>query len=200
MKFIDLFPTSIFQDTIQNITDIDIISYKNFISKEHFLEDGYHMGKTSNNQQVLSNPLFKKLHDNILDSSRIYLREINHDFEDVQISCSWINLLNFNNYIRKHSHDNSYLSGVFYFDNSSPINFFHPLQNSYAFTPSPSQTQNTFRGSHYFTLTPTPKSIILFPSWLEHNVTPPQDNNRISIAFNVIPKGEFGPTTAKLYL
>ena len=46
-----------------------------------------------------------------------------------------------------------------------------------------------------------PKSIILFPSFLNHKVMPNETNkDRYSIAFNIIPKGEFGDTTMKLYL
>ena len=53
----------------------------------------------------------------------------------------------------------------------------------------------------YINFLPEPKSIILFPSFLNHKVMPNETNkDRYSIAFNIIPKGEFGDTTMKLYL
>ena len=49
--------------------------------------------------------------------------------------------------------------------------------------------------------TPEEGLLIIFPSYLEHRVLPQEDlPPRYSIAFNIIPKGEFGPFTGKMFL
>jgi len=198
MKILNLFPTPVLSILLKDISDFLIKEYIEECSKIKYINEGA-TGFTSNNQQVLNISAFKILKKNILNYASLYLKEMSHEFEELQISNSWVNLLNQHQSIPPHKHYNSYISGVFYLTNGSPINFFHPssfsennIKPNYLDSPTfyPVEEKIT-----------TQKGLLLiFPSYLEHSVYASDIDGRISIAFNIIPKGEFGPPTAKLYL
>jgi uncharacterized protein (TIGR02466 family) len=192
MAFIDIFPTIILGEKLNNINFNDLNNYKNIIKSLSF-KDLDKDGKASYNQKVLEIDTFIKLKENILKFSKLYLDKLGHIYEDLQISNSWVNILNKNETIHQHAHANSYISGVFYFDYSSPITFQSPQSHKWSF-------KAEYKNLPIYQITPEPNLLIIFPSWLEHNVNFNNGSDRISIAFNIIPKGEFGPNTGKLYL
>lgn len=193
MKFIPTHPVFIFGEILKDISDSEIQKYKDFVLNDSYKKDLINESNYSTNQQVLNNTIFTNLKSKILDYSRIYLNKLNHTYENVQISNSWFNFVNNNEGIKGHVHVNSYISGVFYFDNDSPIDFFNPLDEKWYFKPEIK--------SPPFRINPKPNLLILFPSFYPHSITPSNSlNPRLSIAFNIIPKGEFGFDTQKLYL
>jgi len=199
MGFIDLFPTVILQETLTNLSKETLIKYKNIIQSENLVKDGNNGGYTSN-QKLLEISSFSYLKTQILELSKRYLTEIGHKFQDVQISSSWGNVLQGGNQIYNHEHANAYICGAFYLDNSSPISFQNPHLYNWKFIPESDTNSNKLRKQQEFSLSPIKNSIILFPSWLKHRVLTTTQEQRISIAFNIIPKGEFGIDTQKLYL
>ena len=202
MKFLNIFPISILGKIVNDISDLDIVNYKDFLLKQSY-NDGKENGESTISQKVLEDPIFYKLKNNILELSRSYLMDQGHIFEDVQIASSWGNKVDNHEHIYTHVHPNSYLSGVFYFDNDSPIKFVNPTQNSWKFKPKFNQDVIESKNLHSFNINPKPKLLLIFPSFLPHSVpklTPSTISPRFSIAFNIIPKGEFGEDTAKLYL
>ena len=198
MKFLRIFPISILGKILNNISDLDIVNYKDFLLKETYSHENKN-GELTINQRILEHSIFKKLKNNILESSREYLIDQGHEFEDIQIISSWGNRINNQENIHPHHHANSYLSGVFYFDNSSSISFVNPSQPLWHFKSI--CKENGIEPKNLYSCTPIPKLLLIFPSFLSHFVSPNQSfKPRLSIAFNIIPKGEFGPPTAKLYL
>lgn len=189
MKVLNPFNTSILGSIIPFKNQID--SYYNFISSQSYIKKPSN-GSFSSSQKILENPLFDTLRDEILFLSKTYLTNLKHLCNDVQISSSWISFSNNNEGIHSHYHSNSYLSGVFYLKKSTDIVFLNPLTPLWKFLPET-------MGNDEYTITPEPGLIIIFPSFLGHYVKPTQ-NDRFSISFNIIPKGEFGGNTMKLYL
>ena len=103
----------------------------------------------------------------------------------------WSNVLKSGETHRPHTHSNNILSGVYYLKsdkNSSPIQFFDPRAQATVFRPrnKPNWDNATMiqfgaiQGSGY-----------VFPSWLMHWVPPTQDE-RISISWNIIARGNYG--------
>ena len=206
MQFINLFPTTISGKTLENITDKEINTFIEYISKLPY-ETDMQYGKTSLTQNLLDYSIFQNLKKEILISSKNYLNEIDHKFTDIQISCSWANILKKGQKIQEHIHSNSYISGVFYLNKGSNINFFSKLIDFWKFLPDTDYLKrNNFNNKNQrqwgnYKIPPVPKLLLIFPSWLPHSVQPlEEDINRYSIAFNIIPKGEFGEPTQKLYL
>lgn len=91
-----------------------------------------------------------------------------------------------------HTHSNNFLSGVFYLKTSSstsPIQFFDPRPQANVLKP---------RKKEYSTLNSDMTQFqsetgygVVFPSWLQHWV-PETKDERISIAWNVLVRGEYG--------
>ena len=109
------------------------------------------------------------------------------------ITQSWLNFTKTSEFHHKHSHPNSLVSGVLYFDcdeNFDKIIFFKPQTHS---TIVPTiKTPNYWNAGSWFFSVKT-NNVVLFPSTLEHMVENKQgDNLRISLAFNVFIKGAVG--------
>ena len=125
MNYIDLFPTSILTEELNNL---NISSYQEYIQNLD-LSEGFYKGdgSLSMTSNILNEPIFLELKESILNKSSLDLNELGFSHENVQISNSWVNLVNDNEQIHKHSHYNSYISGCFYLTEGSPIEFYNPL-------------------------------------------------------------------------
>lgn len=197
MKILDLFPTKILGKVLDNLSKDELDSYKDFILDNCSInEESETKLKHTQNQQILNLPIFDNLKNNILEYSKAYLDNLELVYEDLQFACSWGNIVYQNGYSGVHHHNNSYLSGVFYFDHSSPISFFNK-NNHQGFKLAPKNEDNN---NESFTINPKPNLLLIFPSTLSHCILPSSNDMRISIAFNIIPKGKFGFPTAGLNL
>jgi uncharacterized protein (TIGR02466 family) len=193
MKILNLFPTNILGVVLNEITDQELKDFKKYILNSNLQKDEGNTSKLTINQQLLNNDLFTKLNQQIIKYSKIYLNKIGHIYEDLQISNSWANIVNPGGHLSLHKHVNSYISGSFYFSESSEIEFFNPLHEKWIFTSS-SSSKNIF-----YKIKPISKLLLLFPSFIDHRVINSK-NNRVSIAFNIIPKGKFGLIAGELNL
>jgi uncharacterized protein (TIGR02466 family) len=107
---------------------------------------------------------------------------------DLQICNYWININKKNNDNAPHTHPISVISAVYYVkvpENSGEIIFHTPLQNYDEFIfEDMIEKYNAYNSSNYRYI-PKTGDLILFPSWLSHNVSANQsEEERISIAFN----------------
>ena len=151
---------------------------------------------TTNDSYVLENKNLSKLKDDLTNFVNGYLSQIINPINDVTpyITQSWINITTDGQYHHKHSHSNSYLSGVLYIEaeeENDAIKFFKPY-NQYQpikLTPKDSNIHNST--NWWFSV--KKGLIVLFPSYLEHMVEMKQGNNkRISLAFNTFLQGNLG--------
>ena len=77
------------------------------------------------------------------------------------------------------------LSGVLYFDENTPTRLYnHDKTRQIIKTSSAESTAFT---SEIFTINAMPGRLLLFPSYIVHD-SQPSDKERITIAFNVLPK------------
>ena len=118
------------------------------------------------NLNILNFPLLtnvKKQIVDILDEKKLYL------------SNNWAQLYNKNDTHATHTHPNSILSGILYLsETGSPTIFYDRNFSNYK--------------------NPVEKNVlILFPSWIPHEVRPlPSDENRLIISFNTKEKNGIG--------
>ena len=203
MSTIKLFPTLIYGKILEDITEEEISRYKEYCTNLNF-KDNDSNGEFSKNNQVLNNTLFKNLKNQILLSTKKLALQYYQKVEKLQLASSWVNIINQNESISPHEHLNSYFSAVFYFSHSSDIIFNSPLLRKWHFLAERKKFKQTpnniFDNPYFFKIKPEPKLLLIFPSWLNHHVEESKENNRITIAANIIPKGEFGPYTAKINL
>ena len=104
----------------------------------------------------------------------------------------WVNLLDTGGRQTMHNHANSFISGVVYLTASHP-------DSRTVFMKSPGGTDFAFRNDHaksrptpysaakWISPAPEPGDMVLFPSYLMHEVPPNPGTRRITLAFNAIP-------------
>ena len=130
---------------------------------------------------------------------KIYGKELLNPKEkiDFYITQSWLNMIKPGGHIQKHYHENSIISGVFYISTveDDKLLFHDPNHNRVRCMIKIQPKEPTLVNGAYIQAIEIDNGILLlFPSWLEHNVPPnlKATTNRISISFNVFAKGNFG--------
>tara|TARA_B110000285_G_scaffold52789_1_gene60080 strand:- start:224 stop:790 length:567 start_codon:yes stop_codon:yes gene_type:complete len=141
---------------------------------------------TTSNWIKKTNPYFSQIKDIIKPHISNYFNtwKFQND-KNLLIDEIWINIASKNAYQEEHYHNN-FFSGVLYletFPDSGAIQFMNPLSTESLFMDLP----EIFNFAHL--IQPTNSMVLIFPGWLKHRVLPnTSDNNRITIAFNVIKK------------
>jgi|TARA_R110002020_G_scaffold52842_1_gene148254 uncharacterized protein (TIGR02466 family) len=121
----------------------------------------------------------------------LMLKNINY-----RIFTSWLTRAKPEDFSASHLHTNSWLSGVYYpkGDSGFSIKFFNDSRTQFSTSPI---KYNIFN-SREWTIIPEDNLLILFFSQLRHKIMPNQSKkDRFSLAFNLLPKGEFGTTDSK---
>ena len=136
---------------------------------------------------------FANLTKTITDVTKTILEEQEY-MGEIEITNMWGNILRPQSQRAHapHSHSNNFLSGVFYLKTSSdtsPIQFFDPRPQSSVFKPRKSGFNKLNSDMAEFQ-SETGWGVV-FPSWLVHWV-PETKDERISIAWNIIVRGEYG--------
>ena len=113
-------------------------------------------------------------------------------YDHVEISETWGNVLKKGEDHAIHTHSNHVFSGVFYLTDGNPTTFLDPRPAADCLSLTYKQDAQCFYGSR-FVSPAVPNTLIIFPSWLSHFVTPNQTKKvRKSISFNIILRGKYG--------
>lgn len=103
------------------------------------------------------------------------------------VNNAWININEKGDYNDKHVHPLSAFSGVIYLqvdEDSGSIRFFDDIHTIKHYPIKINPYNNLFH--HTVEYKPTNGMILLFPSWIPHDVTPSNSElTRVSIAFNI---------------
>ena len=122
----------------------------------------------------------------------LMLKNINY-----RIFSSWLIKAKPKQQTDSHTHNNSWLSGVYYpkGDPGFSIKFFYDNASSFYTQP----TEYNVYNSTDWTIFPEDNHLILFFSQLRHKIMPNKSTkDRFSLAFNVLPKGQFGEDDSKV--
>ncbi|MCP9928344.1 putative 2OG-Fe(II) oxygenase [Cyanobium sp. CH-040] len=150
--------------------------------------------KTSRNSRVLDEPDLNAVKNFIEASLQSFLGHVYNPSSPcgIRITQSWCNYAERGGFHLRHSHANSFLSGVFYFmadPERDSIRFFRHDHQAYKFPPK--QWNHWIAESCWFAV--SPGDLLIFPSSLAHRVDPiPDERMRLSLAFNTFPTGELG--------
>ena len=93
-----------------------------------------------------------------------------------------------------HTHSNNFLSGTFYLQSSSktsPIFFFDPRPQASIMRPRKKDKLGNNLNADQMSFDSQTGYGVIFPSWLQHWV-PQTNDERISIAWNILPRGDYG--------
>ena len=186
-----IFPTTIhYYDNLLEAEYID--------SMIKYLEaEGTHKIKSGVNWQskpdIHKNNKFKALSEKIMLLSKEYFDDMKWLYNDYEITDMWGTISPINHYHRPHTHSNNILSGVFYLksDEKANIIFADPRKEAHVLEPKINDWQ--LNNAPNWNYPSTVNRLILFPSWLVHHVPVNTSNqNRISVAFNVMLRGKVG--------
>lgn len=157
-------------------------------------------GFKTKNIFILNNKKIKKLNNEIKNHLNIYLYNQLKIKDNIKFKMlnSWCIKHIKDDWAQKHSHSNSFLSGIVYLKtnkNSGNLIFYKNVywQNIFYKSVDIEFKEYTETNSDIWSITPKNGDIILFPSFLEHSVTYNKSKeDRYSCAFNFYPQGEFG--------
>tara|TARA_B100000497_G_C7627666_1_gene377160 strand:- start:463 stop:1029 length:567 start_codon:yes stop_codon:yes gene_type:complete len=169
------FPTSIHEVKL----NID------YLDKKQMLLYVKHKGK---DDDLHCMSFFRPLADKVLEYSKKILKDGGYEFDKIEITNMWGNLLSEGQSHAPHTHSNNILSGVYYLQSGSPIQFFDPRPAATILKPR--NTPN-WDNSGMIQFDSVEDIALFFPSWLMHWV-PSTSKERASIAWNVIVRGEYG--------
>lgn len=157
-------------------------------------------GSRSKNSYILNSPQFENFKNFIISNINYFGQNIlNIVYPQYSITQSWVSYKHPNEKHIEHTHPNSLISGVFYWelkDDSLPKINFHKSEISNTFSLVPKRVNgelpNPILGDT-ITYPIKPGMIFLFPSYLAHSVSINKTNQiRKSLAFNSVPKNGIG--------
>jgi uncharacterized protein (TIGR02466 family) len=137
---------------------------------------------------------FKKIHEwfQLCVDKVFYDLKLPESFKKIIITESWVNKNGKNEYHHKHTHPNSFLSGIFYLtsNSSGKTNFLTEnmwYSDEHLFQSN--SDESTYDKYNIFSEKPEAGKLLIFPSKLSHNVEPNMsDTRRYSISFNAYPE------------
>ena len=151
----------------------------------------------SENGDILHNDImadFTKFIGNSIDEYCKQTYDFDTDKVQLYITQSWTNLTKKGEFHHMHNHQNSIISGVFYFEGNKDdvIEFYNPnpwLGDRWAVD---AKANNDFNSQTYWWPADI-GTLILFPSQLEHAVPEVEgDRDRYSMSFNTFFRGQIG--------
>ena len=151
---------------------------------------------TSSDTYVLENKKLKNLKKDLTTMVLDYFNKVICTDDSIvpYITQSWINYTETDQFHHRHSHSNSYISGVFYIDADKQVDsikFYKTGSDEKMIKPHVNQ-YNIFNSTNWQFPVQTGDTI-LFPSTLIHGVEKKKGiNTRISLSFNAFFKGVIG--------
>ena len=184
----NIFPTPIYTTKLdRELTPLEL----KFVDK--IKKESYYNGQniTSNSNYVLNEKPFLNLKKELYLRVKDYFEKVisSTDLVIPFITQSWLNYTEKDQYHPKHSHSNSFVSGVFYINCHKELDKITFFNDDYKTIKPEVKTWNLYNSESWWFPVKT-NDIIMFPSSLNHMVETKQgDNTRISLAFNVFVKG-----------
>jgi len=180
--------------TLDSLEDNYFNKLLSVVKKQPYKKEEKIFSNVSKNYKILEDKQFSTLKKHILKEFDFYKNDIlKYNNTNFKIVTSWLTKAKKGQISRLHCHTNSMFSGIFYFSvNKEQLNIsFENLQRS---SYSVEQTEYNIYNSSEQKLIVENKTLILFPSEVHHQILENiSEKDRYSLAFNVIPDGEYGP-------
>lgn len=185
---ITLFPSLVYKTNIQrklNDEEKKLLQDKSLnVRKNDFNYTGV-------DNKILKYNEFKNLNNFVQEKIDFFVNSFikpKYDFK-CYITKSWLNFNNKGNFHQRHTHSNSFLSGVFYLNvgDQGEITFLTPFNNLFNIE----NTETNHFNADYARIKVKNGDLLIFYSHLEHKVDINQSNEtRVSLSFNTFIKGK----------
>jgi len=150
--------------------------------------------KVSKNKNVLSEPTLDRLNADCHNLLNCFVEKVHNPVDELQpyITQSWVNYTEQGQDHHKHTHPNSWLSGVVYINADPNYDKIYFHNEPYKLISPITKEHNPFNCVSWAFPVKT-GDVIIFPSDIPHSVeTKAGNNTRISLAFNSFVKGIVG--------
>jgi len=182
---VDFFKTGIFFSELN--LDLDELLKFCYSYNQDFVRRSNLSGIQSNDLD-LNSPVFRPLLNHIYEISNHIAKSTYKINKELIISNMWFNINKYKDSNITHTHAFSFLSGVFYTktpQNCGDLVFMNPMKISHFVKEYNFSEFNNYNSTSNY-IVPKENTLIIFPSWLEHFVTPNMsENDRISFSFNL---------------
>ena len=189
-----LFPTPLIQVEVEEDTS-ELLGHNQYTVSD---EQRFDYEKPSASRRVLEEyPKTKE----ILLNKFIFIAEkvLGYKKRDYAITTSWFSLTNKGEGSQNHKHKNSFWSCIYYYqkeycEGTGKILFESPncTEFDFYFSDCDIEQFNNLNGMTA-TIVPKPNLLLMFPSYLKHQITKHNNNtSRSSLAFNIVPLGRWG--------
>lgn len=174
----------------KELSFLDSIEYKKGVSNS-----------LSKSENIFEMQEFRKCKELLEEHLNLFYDNVFNCQQEIYITNSWIARTKPGESHHSHNHPNSIVSGVLYLraeEGSSNLKFNNKsrLKEDFAFDYTVNQ-YNIFNSSSWQYKVET-GDIIIFPSWLPHEVSENNsDAERIILGFNTFVRGEFGEETTQ---
>ena len=152
---------------------------------------------------VLDKPEFHKFRTWIEEQCAIFLEHVMGEYvqDGVIVTDSWINICDKGGFAAPHYHTNSYVTALYYvnFNENHTPTYFAKTTGVQIYPNTPNltlpQTNNT-RFNQLDQVMPNEGDLFMWPSTIIHGIKTNNEDNRITLAVNVMPKlmtnGDYG--------
>ena len=192
-----MFPTPLYVSTYEGDTT-EIVKY--FDSCEMHPPSGGGYGLISKNSYILDTPVCEPLNKFFMECFKDFATNVmRYKYDKLGFAQSWLTHKNPGQFHKAHTHPNTLLAGVFYYDfqqDDASICFSKDVKSFGRSSFEPSllgdyQSHPFSQEEIYFK--PKHNNFIIFPSYVTHGV-PPNNTNRIrkSLGVNALTKGTLG--------
>ena len=172
----------------RELTDKEIIFIKNQKVKPNIGNN------TSIDSRILRNKVLINLRDFIETSLADYFKTVYSpkNKTSLQITQSWTNYTEAGQFHHKHTHSNSFISGIFYLQANREIDRIYFHRSGFQMIRLSPKEWNIWNSESWWFEVGT-GDLILFPSHIPHMVeTVRNEETRISLSFNTFPIGFLG--------
>lgn len=192
-----MFPTPLYVNTYEGDTT-EIVKYFDSQPMHPATQGAY--GEISKNSYIIDNPVCKPLADFFMQCFEDFATSImRYRYKELVFAQSWLTYKQPGQFHKAHTHPNTLLAGVFYYDvqpNDASIVFSKEVKSfnrSYLEPSLESDYQEYPFSQEEIYFTPKQNNFIIFPSYLTHGV-PPNRTNRVrkALGVNALTKGTLG--------
>jgi hypothetical protein len=157
-------------------------------------------GMISKDTYIIDNPACKEFAGWAMECFKDFATNVmRYDYADLEFAQSWLTYKEPGQFHKAHTHPNTLLAGVFYYDfqpSDAAICFSKDVKgvNRSYLEPSllPDYQEHRYSQEEIY-FTPENNTFIIFPSWLTHGVPPNRTNHvRKALGVNVLTKGTLG--------
>ena len=192
----NLFPTALYVTNYRADTSV----FTDYFNSQEMEEPTGGYGVISKNSYIVDDPICKPLADFFMRCFEDYATNIMRwKYDELQFSQSWLTYKEPGQFHKAHSHPNTLLAGVFYYDfqpDDSALCFSQEVRGINRSYLEPSllddHQQHPYSQEEIY-FTPKQNDFIIFPSYMMHGVPPNKTNRtRKALGVNALTKGTLG--------